>query len=133
MRAVVIRASFSTITLCVVQLTVAVDLPGRAVPERDAIFQRASGWVGADGNYSIPLATNTTLWLFSDTWVGAVANGRRSNVVMINNSIALQRGTNQPEFFYKTNSTGKAASFITPQDGRGYFWLFHGTRTSSGL
>jgi hypothetical protein len=111
----------------------AAELPGHAAPELDALFQRTNGWAGADGNYSIPLSSNTTLWLFSDTWVGAVANGRRSNVTMINNSIALQRGTNRPEFFYRTNSAGKPASFIVPQDGRGYFWLFHGARTTSGL
>jgi hypothetical protein len=133
MRAVVLQTFRWILSLCFAETIFAADLPGHAAPELDSLFQRTSGWVGADGNYSIPLSTNTTLWLFSDTWVGAVANGRRSNVVMINNSIALQRGTNRPEFFCKTNSAGKPASFITPQDGRGYFWLFHGTRTPSGL
>jgi hypothetical protein len=108
---------------------------GKAAPEWDALFQRNSGWVGADGSYSIPLTKDTTLWLFSDTLVGKVKDGKRIETSMINNSIALQRGTNQPEFFYSTNSEGKPASFITPQEGpKGdYFWLAHGVRTAREL
>jgi hypothetical protein len=108
---------------------------GKAAPEWDALFQRDSGWIGADGNYSIPLTNDTTLWLFSDTLVGKVKDGKRVDTSMINNSIALQHGTNQPEFFYSTNSEGKPASFITPQYGpKGdYFWLAHGALTARGL
>jgi hypothetical protein len=108
---------------------------GKAAPEWDALFQRDSGWVGADGAYSIPLTNDTTLWLFSDTLVGKVKDGKRIETSMINNSIALQRGTNPPQFFYGTNSLGKPASFITPQQGAkgDYFWLAHGVRTAQGL
>ena len=108
---------------------------GKAAPEWDALFQRESGWIGADGDYSIPLNRDTTLWLFSDTFVGKVKDGKRLDARMINNSIALQRGTNAPEFFYGTTTDGKPASFITPQQGsrRGYFWLAHGMRTARGL
>jgi len=108
---------------------------GRAAPEWDARFQRESGWIGADGDYSIPLKADIMLWLFSDTFVGKVKDGKRLDAVMINNSIALQRGTNQPEFFYGMTTNGKPASFIEPQSGspRGYFWLAHGVRTAQGL
>jgi len=109
-------------------------LIGRAAPEWDALFQRASGWIGADGNYSIPLDRDTTLWLFSDTFVGRVEDGKRLDARMINNSIALQRGTNAPEFFYGTATNGQPASFVTPQGSRrGYLWLAHGLRTDRGL
>jgi hypothetical protein len=108
---------------------------GKAAPEWDALFQRDSGWIGADGDYSITLTNDTTLWLFSDTFVGRVKDGKRLDARMINNSIALQRGTNQPEFFYGTTGDGKPASFITPQHGSkgDYFWLAHGVRTTQGL
>jgi hypothetical protein len=114
---------------------IAAELPGKPAPEWDALFQRDSGWIGADGNYSIPLGKDTTLWLFSDTFVGKVKEGRRVDASMINNSIALQRGTNAPEFFYGTTAEGKPASFIKPQHGakRDYFWLTHGIRTPRGL
>ena len=108
---------------------------GKAAPEWDARFQRDSGWIGADGAYSIPLSTNTTLWLYSDTFVGKVKDGKRTDARMINNSIALQQGTNQPEFFYGTSRDGKPDSFIKPQHGsaHGYFWLGHGVKTGRGL
>jgi hypothetical protein len=111
------------------------EFAGKAAAEWDALFQREAGWIGADGNYSIRLKGDTTLWLFSDTFVGKVKEGKRLDAVMINNSIALQRGTNAPEFFYGKTADGKPASFITPEHGtpRGYFWLAHGIRTARGL
>ena len=108
---------------------------GKAAPDWDTRFQSESGWIGADGAYSVPLTKDTTVWLFSDTLIGRVKDGKRLDACMINNSIALQRGTNRPEFFYGTTTDGKPASFITPQPGsrRGYFWLAHGARTARGL
>ena len=121
--------------LAALELCAGAEPAGKAAPEWDALFQRESGWIGADGAYSIPLAGDTTLWLFSDTFVGKVKDGKRLDARMINNSIALQRGTNQPEFFYGTAADGKPASFIKPQHGsqRDYFWLTHGARTADGL
>jgi hypothetical protein len=111
------------------------ELTGKAAPEWDALFQRQCGWIGADGDYSISLTTNTTLWLYSDTFVGDVKDGKRKNAVMIHNSVALQQGTNRPEFFYGRTRNGKPDSFIIPEHGvaRGYFWLTHGIRTRQGL
>jgi hypothetical protein len=111
------------------------EFTGKAAPEWDALFQRESGWIGADGNYSIPLNGDTTLWLFSDTLVGKVQDGKRVDTRMINNSVGLQHGTNAPDFFYGTTTNGQPASFITPEHGspRGYFWLGHGIRTARRL
>src|ERR1035441_8086177 len=121
--------------LAALELCADAEPVGKAAPEWDALFQRESGWIGADGAYSIPFTSDTTLWLFSDTFVGKVKDGKRLDARMINNSIALQRGTNQPEFFYGSAADGKPASFIKPQCGsqRDYFWLTHGARTAQGL
>ncbi|HOX58879.1 MAG TPA: DUF4185 domain-containing protein [Candidatus Paceibacterota bacterium] len=121
--------------LAALQVEAASEPAGRAAPEWDALFQRESGWIGADGNYSIPLARDTTLWLFSDTFVGKVKDGKRHDASMINNSLALQKGTNTPQFFFGTTPDGKPASFIKPQRGTGrdYFWLAHGARNAQGL
>ena len=102
-------------------------------PEWAALFQRNSGWTGADGDFSVALSDTTTLWLFSDTFVGEVNGGHRTNTTMVNNSIALQSGRARPEFFYGRQPDGQPAAFIVPQDGRGYFWLFSGVRTKAGL
>ncbi len=107
----------------------------KPAPEWDARFQRESGWIGADGDYTIPLGGDKLLWLFSDSFVGKVKDGKRLDATMIHNSIALQHGTNAPEFFYATNAAGKPTAFIQPQHGSGgdYFWLAHGTKTDHGL
>ncbi|MFN7140724.1 MAG: DUF4185 domain-containing protein [Limisphaerales bacterium] len=102
-------------------------------PEMDDLFQRTNGWIGADGAYSIPLSKNKSVWLFSDTFVGKVEEGRRVNAKMINNTVAIQEHGKTPEFYYPTNAKGEAESFIKPNDGRGFFWLFHGTRNQDGL
>lgn len=105
-------------------------------PEWDAIFQRTNGWNGADGDYAVRLSEDKILWLFSDTWIGEVRDGKRVNPHMINNSIGIQRGTNpgtaQVEFFYRTNGA-KAGSFFLPEKKRGYFWPFAGIRTGDGV
>lgn len=82
-----------------------------------ALFQRDQGWTGADGAYSVSLG-DRTLWLFSDTFVGSVVEGRRSpDTVMVHNTMALQEGG--------------ALEFVTdvplePPDGRGWFWMYDG-------
>ena len=70
-------------------------------PEWDALFDRDSGWTGADGIYSIPLDGNDglaaagpasrTLFLFSDTAIGEVApNDRRlPGTTLVNNTLAI--------------------------------------------
>ncbi len=65
-------------------------------PEWSALFVGSSGWSGADGIYSFPVsgdgrsvtdATARTLWVFSDTFVGAVDEaGNRAETTMVNNT-----------------------------------------------
>src|SRR4051812_26407070 len=44
----------------------------------DRVFQRKTGWTGADGAYSLRLSTGKVLWLYSETLIGKVqANGHR--------------------------------------------------------
>lgn len=106
------------------------------VPELDALFQRTNGWIGADGNYSVPVTDERTLWFFSDTWLGAVAHGHRTNAMLINNSLGVQTGRGtaaRAEFFWKTNEQLRPAAFFTPSDGHGWFWPVGGAMTSGRL
>jgi hypothetical protein len=103
-------------------------------PELDALFQRTNGWIGADGDYSIPLNSRVTLWLFGDTVIGQVRDGKRVNATMVNNSIALLPVGGSPSFFYRTNSQGAPASVFQPVDlTNSFFWPWDGVRTERGL
>ena len=115
-----------------------------AAPEWTALFNRGQGWFGADGIFSIPLSgikknnnqdNETTLLLFSDTFIGEVKDGKpMPGFTMVNNSIAYVNGNDpKPEnmrFFYKTGSQGKPETFFVPRTSTAVkpqlFWLGDG-------
>jgi hypothetical protein len=114
-----------------------------AAPEWTKLFDRTTGWFGADGIFSIPLSgvdrnnnegNDSTLLLFSDTYIGEVKNGKPVSDTMVNNTIAYVKG-NDPDaskihFFYNTDANGKPISFFTPQTSTlakpQLFWLGDG-------
>jgi hypothetical protein len=113
-------------------------------PEWTALFKRTNGWFGADGIFSIPLSgveknnnagNDTTLLLFSDTFIGEVKEGKPlPGYTMVNNSIAYLKGNdpdpNKIRFYYKTGSDGKPASIFVPETSTParpqLFWLGDG-------
>ncbi|HUW18181.1 MAG TPA: DUF4185 domain-containing protein [Sedimentisphaerales bacterium] len=102
----------------------------KTMPQYDALFTKEKGWTGADGAYSVALSDTVTLWLYSDTWIGNIVNGQHKDATMVNNTIALQSGKDPSaasvKFFWQRTKDGKPAAFITPADGVGGFWIFHG-------
>lgn len=113
-------------------------------PEWTQLFHRQSGWIGADGIYSIPLTgsdqpgrsdSSRTLFIFSDTIYGN-ANGREENAGfhMINNSYAILHGsepiTDSLTFYEHSAADGKQKSVFVPDPaiaGIGqYYWLGDG-------
>jgi hypothetical protein len=100
------------------------------LPEYDALFCKTEGWTGADGAYTVALVDDVTLWLYSDTWIGDVIDGKHKDATMINNTIALQRdkepATTSVKFFWQTTKDGKPAAFIRPAHEKGWFWIFDG-------
>jgi hypothetical protein len=95
------------------------------LPGWDAKFRRSDGWVGADGAYSVPVGETRTVWLFSDTWVGSVRGGKRTGVVLVNNTIGVQDGHGDAAkvtFAIKRDAAGKPSAIFVPPDGRGFFW-----------
>ena len=100
------------------------------VEKYDGLFCRQEGWTGADGAYTVALDDETTLWLFSDTWVGPVVEGKHKDATMVNNSVALQKGKDpngaRVDFFWGTSPNGKPKAFVEPADGVGWFWIFDG-------
>ena len=101
-----------------------------------AKFRRADGWVGGDGAFSVPLADARTVWLFSDTWVGSVRDGKRKNVTLVNNTVGVQAGSGADAkltYFVQKNAGGKPVALFTPPDGKGWFWLFAGHHAGGKL
>lgn len=102
-------------------------------PEWNEMFQRTNGWLGADVAYSVPLGSDKSLWLFGDTFVGRIQDGKRTSAKMIHSSIAIQRTGEDPEFYYPMDKQRAPQSFIKSLGPRTFFWLSDGVRTDKGL
>ncbi|NQU50418.1 MAG: DUF4185 domain-containing protein [Planctomycetes bacterium] len=131
--------------LAITMLAAAQQFTVETAPEWDAMFDRTSGWTGADGIYSIPFngddnfgsATNTrTLFVFSDTFIGDVnAQGERlPGTQLVNNTLAvLKRGAgadpNQIQFYWR-HSGGNAKAVFEPNTAHSqpdeFYWLKDG-------
>lgn len=107
------------------------------VPAFDAVFNRTDGWTGGDGVFSVRLDQGTVLWLFSDTWIGPVVDGRHKGAQLVNNTVALQRGPGPKKenvkFYWGKNPEGKPEALIKPADGVGWFWIFDGVMSQGRL
>lgn len=121
------------LTACQAQPRIRVE----PIPHYDAAFERTSGWTGGDGAYSTPLGGERVLWMFGDTFVGRVENGRRVGSRLINNSAAIQTGRIPSDaalaFSYRTLADGIPSALLQPADGVGWLWPYHGVRTAEGL
>ena len=113
----------STVDDPVELLTVAID------SVYDRMFQaNSSGWLGADAATSIVLDDRRTLWLFGDTFLGEIIDGRRvPNRHYTNSTIAIQDRTQDPRQsirYYWRRQDGKDQSFFPYQEGTAghYYW-----------
>lgn len=97
------------------------------LPEWNARFEQKQGWIGGDGAYSVGLKPDRVAWLFSDTWIGKIQDGKRFDATIVNNTLAIQTGRDAKaplEFVVRRNDQQKAEAFVTPKNGRGWYWLF---------
>ncbi len=110
--------------------------------EWDSLFNRKSGWTGADGIYSIPMDESEKpggqdhLILFSDTFIGNVdASGKRINTTIVNNTLAYLKG-NQPvedsiTFMWNQNGSSPKAVFVpatSSATANDFYWLMDGIK-----
>ena len=119
------------------------NFKAESAPEWNDLFNRTSGWTGADGIYSIPLSGNEypgqskedkTLLLFSDTFIGEVDElGHRHNSVLVNNTYAILDGTlpvdENIDFFWHEQNGIPATLFVpnTPtSNSANWYWLMDG-------
>ncbi len=96
----------------------------KPLPSFTAQFQQTDGWTGADAAYSIPLGRDRLLWVFADTWIGKIENGRRVGARMVNNTFAWQSLRNRSgplRFFWRTD--GDALTAVLRPDGKdAWYW-----------
>jgi len=113
------------------------DWHAESLPQYNKLFEQTNDWIGADGDYTVALTNGVTAWLFSDTFIGQVRDGHRVNARMVNNTVALQHGTEpsdtRVEFFHGKTRDGKPKALFTPADGKGWFWLGGGIVESGKL
>jgi hypothetical protein len=100
-------------------------------PGWERLFHQRKGWIGSDCAYSVALGGERVLWLFGDTFVGEVQEGRRVNArLVMGNSIAIQQGkevrTARLQFFFGAHEGDKPTAFIRPRASQGWFWFGHG-------
>lgn len=113
-------------------------------PEWTALFRRSQGWFGGDGIFAIPFSGNdfmdssaddSVLFVFSDTMVGEIINGKLTpGYKMINNSVMILQGEEPLEdkanFLVNRDKSGAPRTLFVPktleaQEGD-YYWLGDG-------
>ena len=110
-------------------------------PEWTSLFERNSGWFGADGIYSIPLNGNDkpgnhtkTMFVFSDTMIGDVVNDiPQPGYVMVHNTCAFVDGVppnDHIKFYYAKNADGSPKTMFIPNTPNAgptdFYWLGDG-------
>jgi Domain of unknown function (DUF4185) len=94
-------------------------------------FKYADGWLGADGAYSVPLATERTVWLFGDTFVGTNGAKSRNEVkTMIRNSVGISHCVpKRPctlEYFWQRPASALPRSFFDSGKEEIWYWPLDG-------
>lgn len=106
-----------------------------AWPEADRLFRGDALWHGGDSAYSVDLGNERVLWLFGDSFVGAVDGPEtRSGSRMVRNSLAIQQGydpTAASVTFYDGRANAEPAPFFSDQ-GDDWLWPGDGVRFASG-
>jgi hypothetical protein len=96
----------------------------KPLPALTQRFQQTEGWTGGDGASSIPLNSKRTLWLFADSWIGKIENGRRVGPRMVNNAAAWQDLGPEPAQlrFFWDNRDKTPGSLLKPSDVETWYW-----------
>jgi hypothetical protein len=124
------RSSFALVFLFFLAFPVISSCAGYgalSAPEMawDRQFQQEVGWTGADGVQSVAMGNGRILWLFGDTWIGSILNGRHMpGSELIHNSAAIQTGFHEKktdpastrmDFIWgRSAKTGKPSAWIKP-------------------
>ncbi len=115
---------------------VPVVVKAEPAPEWNAKFADKEGWIGGDCVYSVEVGPKRVLWLFGDSILGTVKDGRRAGAVMVNNTVGVQDGLGKDatiRFVSGKTKEDKAAAVFIPTDGKGWFWVQAAVRVGERL
>jgi hypothetical protein len=102
----------------------------------DEVFTRHTGWTGGDVAASFLIPGDRVLWVFGDSFVGAVENNRRVRSALVNNAIALHPcdpshpgkapAPDQVEFYWgPPDAAGRPTAWLKPrsdENPRSWYW-----------
>lgn len=93
----------------------------------EPIFPIKDGWLGGDGDISVPFGPNKTLWLFSDSFVGKKEQTEREGTTMVANSIAIMEckedGDVDMQYYWKNMYSDDPQPFFQSFTKRYRFWI----------
>jgi hypothetical protein len=88
------------------------------------VTQNGPGWTGGDGTYSVALPDGTTLFLWSDSYIGTVdpvTRKRKSSLFTAHNSMTI---LNQATGTWTTvGYPPKTTSYFVPASNKDWFWI----------
>jgi len=94
-------------------------------------FSYTQGWLGADDAYSVPIARNTSVWLFGDTFVGNKDTTLRSKAItMVRNSVGISvcdpGAECSMQYYWQKPYTPKPRSFFDTGTDDLWYWPLDG-------
>jgi hypothetical protein len=132
---------FALISGCVLQKSSEItpdDFDVADDPSWEAVFQRTEGWTGADGINTADLLDGRILWMFGDTWIGEIRQGRHVLPIdllagLVNNTLAVHEKPDAGNWippdpsvvrFYWERTGEKNQAWIRPDSGGGSGWYW---------
>jgi len=118
--------------------------PARAMPPTTAsilnaafnIYGDTSGrWAGGDSTASVTLPDGRVVWLFSDTFIGAVNadHSLAAGAVMVNNSAVVQSASGTMVSTLTGGTAQSPSALVSSAVSGEYYWVADGTATASQL
>ena len=91
--------------------------PGNFYSNCIPAFPLKDGWLGGNGNVSVPTSNTRTIWLFSDSFVGAKDQHSRRGTSIVGNSIGImncENGSTSMNYYWKNKFTQTQYLFLKP-------------------
>jgi hypothetical protein len=92
-------------------------------------FPLKDGWLGGDGDVSVPINSTTTLFIFSDTWVGTKnqQNRMEPGMKMVSNSVAVEtclpNGETDVKYFWNNQYAENPEPIFKTYTRRYNYWV----------